>query len=247
MHRSNPTRTSGAGRIAVAFCACVAVLAVPRPAAADLASLHEIHEIRARGTLNGETTEELVPGNSELANPVNIQVVAPGSISRLNLAFDGRAVTGALRSDSGFNPRFPGAQIPSETLGTGHFGILFSVDEPTPFSLHGHLSAIAGPFSDIGAAGVTLTEDDTFIYTRESSYSLIPGQPVSVDFDGTLQPGRNYAFGGSVSGFLTPAAHGQVQASGGYVNFTLTLPEPASVALLAPGAALLLARRRRTR
>jgi len=69
--------------------------------------------------------------------------------------------------------------------------------------------------------------------------------PYTFSETGTFQPGHNYTLSISARSASTLGGLGVAQSSRGVADIILTVPEPASLALLAPAAGLLLGRRRR--
>jgi hypothetical protein len=244
MHRSKSGQRFRVATTASALCACVAVLAAPRFAAAALVPESESHNVTASGVLNGTETQQSFPGETSTpTSPVTAAATAPGSAATLNLAFGGPSVTGKVDSNSGISRPFPGFPQPSSTSGNGFFNLTFSVTEPTPFVLAGIISGYGNLTGNRGFASVGLLEDGaSVLFSRDTSF-IIFGDTLSINETGTFLPGHTYTLSASARSSLTAGPLPQAQG-GGVADITLTVPEPASLALLAPASLLVLRRRR---
>jgi hypothetical protein len=245
MHRS-PSDRRFPLIAAAAVCALVAALAAPRFAAAGIVPEREQHNVTAFGVLSGTPSQESFPGDTTTpTSPVTATARAPGSTATLDLAFNGGSVVGKADSISGIGPILPGFPLPTQTDGQSNFTLTFSVPQPTPFVLGGSIGRFSGTFTTArGFASVTLADESSVIFARDTTF-LIFGDQLPVEATGTFLPGHTYRLSASAQTSLETSPLGREQFTQGTANVTLTVPEPASLALLAPGAMVLLARRRR--
>jgi hypothetical protein len=237
---------------AAGFCTLIGVLAAPGVAAAGLVPQSESHELSAHASVNnGPVFGQVVPGSRPApTSPISAQASAqagPGAAAStftgLNLSFNGGSISGSLLGDSRFhNDVFPQSGS-GDTSGGGNFNVTFSVTEATPFTLGGVAQGTAMAPGDFGHARLTLSEAGSDLLAFDSRDATVPGSFFSFGAGGTLLPGHIYAVVGSVENGVRTSAGGA--ASGSVLVFTLAVPEPAGLSLLAPAALLVLRRHRR--
>jgi hypothetical protein len=263
MRRSPSGRTLSLVASGAALCACVALLAAPRFAAAEVVSLSESHQLAAHSTVhatfNNEPynpqSDQVVPGSTDSPVSPIVATASAGSASAgLNLTFGGPSIAGRLGSDAAFDPRVPGPpmQVSSwDVNADGTFNYAFSVTQATAYKLEGTIAATGGQLNtDFGSARLTINQDGTPIFSIDSFPGLARtiyggGGPLPGPVTGTFLPGHTYSLTGTVESSVETSAIFFAHDSNTYIDFTLTVPEPASLALIAPAAVLLPGRRRR--
>jgi hypothetical protein len=169
------------------------------------------------------------------------------------VAFDGRSIVGRLSSVSGFDPRIPGPPMQVsgwDVNGNGTFNYAFSVTEATPFTLGGTIAATGGELNmDFGSARLSLNQDGAPVFSIDSvpglARTIYGNGPTPAPVTGTLLPGHTYTLTGTVESSVETSAISFAHTSNTSIDFTLTVPEPTTGALVASAGLLLLRRRRR--
>lgn len=167
------------------------------------------------------------------------------------------SISGMLAGES--HIRGAGLGVMSSAEGRSSWSTTFRVDQPMPFNLTGRLRMFAPPTSGTPTnyslgfffrrlADGASQEETLYIRTISGSGSLGGGanndEPVNVS--ATLEPGYIYTLIGGVGGDMRyDGGVGGEKTVVGDISFNLNaVPEPSAAGALAPGATLLLRRRR---
>jgi hypothetical protein len=229
---------------AVAFALSVLAAVAPRAARGEIIPLSQSHLLTANVLVGDTGVSDREEGST--IGPIHADAragdLSNNAVSTLDLTFGGQTISGQLSGDANGIPR-PTA---NEMHADGRFEHTFTVSAPTPYTLSGLVRIQGRYLGDAGSAELRLTEDGVRIGGNGVSAPGpgLPGIVATFDNQGTLLPGRTYALTGAMTAGMVVEASSNLTFSNSDVEFTLTVPEPTALCLLAPAALCLLARRR---